>query len=1467
MNDAFFKPSLNVGSFVGENSSVDTERFLLFMQAYYEWMQSSTITLTSKTGTFVVGETVVGAASGATAIIKEVKTDSIIVKLTTRTVFDYSEVVEGQTSNATATVNITKDNVGRATGNVLNYKTLETSVDKYVDYLREELYPSIPATYYGDKRLVAQYFKDFYESKSNEQSYRFLFKLLYDEDIDFYYPGTDVLRVSDGNFEKTQIIRTVAVATGTNSLGVPFDRDIFLFLNKTIRGQSSGFLANVVDIKKFFIGSREVAEMTLKLVSGTFTAGESIVDIDDANLVTTIYGIISGVTIVDGGSGYEEGDNIIISGDGSEAQARVSSIKESPISALTVNTIGHGYQLNTAATINNTGTGGSGFIVRVTELANTYSVTSGANTYTVGEVSQVSVINRGEGYFKKPSITLQDTTIASLGLLSDKLITISNGGSNYGVGNTLVFTGGAGTSAAGQIASVVESTTFDLLFEDGFQMKADGSYYDIIKNEDWAVVGPIKRIELTNFGTGYTSASLPVITINTTTGSSANLIATNVQGKSATVTVDTSNNITGIGSIRAVEIVNFGINYSAANASTFALGDGNAILSPVISGLGIKQGVWLDDDGKIDYKIIQDSFFYQDYSYVIKSGLTFQTYSNTLKSIIHPAGLIYFGEIQILNNLDVAAELINNEEISRMLVRIFAQIYVGGDYEYSSINWTIKVEAPVLRLDTDLLNVQEYVIHLVPEGDEETGITDVGVIINEGGARHSFIIQTPFEVNVTSTSETLPTTKFVVSKFDIVPGYGNNTYGNLPMIPFGVYGDYWAGTPISVLQDIRFSDLYSENPAYQSILNLYIDNTIDVGVYNTFTRLNFETFAVSGTIPLVQSIVTTESLIIKPEIPIQLTLNDVGVSMSTEMQRELPVLIVETSTLNVAKEYKLTGHGNKRTKYESILLEDYQSVLISAVENIAFDDTIISASAFVDIHVEADVISSTVAYQKFSFTQDIGISISTEMQRELPVLVTLADLDTYGEYVVVMTPTPAVLDISVAASSIAPQKSKSAGNIIALYDIKLQDVAISDTVGNVFGDNLPQNEYEGTIGSFANSTFGASYLNYPKTYHEYIKVLPATTTELNNLSVNREIVVRSEGNGFRYTIYDDALISDYESTPISTLSDITFDTNFDTTVYDVTIKATTSPYTSGQSARRNPTDIFRNETRIDIQSASDGYALPYDDLPISALFEYAISDTLYDRPLSTETFGTTYPSLYTASDYTTYAKIAGTVSSANAGFSTLPLSAFSTTAIDAVDESLLSDLVPIVIGATTGLTQPSQNVSGTNSNTGFFFYGWGDEPSSDDLTFSSIQVGWTVVGQPTWVVTAVGDGSTNYNVTISGGEFASGGTYRFTGMIIGGTNFVSDFSLGSVFVANNEYFKVESIANTTYMITDRLPANAFSGVVAYRIPTPTYTFSSIPTSINEGANGTFNVTTTDIANGTALYWTINNVTTGSGDFV
>ena len=49
-------------------------------------------------------------------------------------------------------------------------------------------------------------------------------------------------------------------------------------------------------------------------------------------------------------------------------------------------------------------------------------------------------------------------------------------------------------------------------------------------------------------------------------------------------------------------------------------------------------------------------------------------------------------------------------------------------------------------------------------------------------------------------------------------------------------------------------------------------------------------------------------------------------------------------------------------------------------------------------------------------------------------------------------------------------------------------------------------------------------------------------------------------------------------------------------------------------------------------------------------------------------------------------------------------------------------------------------------------------------------------------------------------------------------------------------------------------------------PFSNYIFGTIPSSINEGSSGTFNLNTTNIADNTTLYWTINHTTTTSADF-
>jgi hypothetical protein len=779
MNDSQFQPSLNISSLIPSDIAQNSERFLLFLKAYYEWLQTTNITLENVDGTFVRDEDVVGNDSGAIGTVREVGTNYIVLKLKTKRPFNVGEVVVGQTSDALANTKVIKDNIVRKTGKLSDYRNIEYSVDKYVDYLKDELYPSIPTTLYGDKRLVALKFKDFFESKGTEESYRFLFKLLYNEEISLYYPGEDILRVSDGRFEKTQIVRSV------------YTDSVFNFLNKTISGATSNAIGNVVDIKRYVIGSYDVAEMTLKLVSGTFSGGEVVSDVADATLTATLYGMITGFNINDGGSGYQVGDQLSITGDGSSVDAVVSSIQQSPISALYYNTIGHGYQLGTTASINNGGTGGSGLIVRVTGLANTYTVTSGANTYTVGEVTDVQIINRGSGYYKKPSITLEDSVVKSLGLLSENLITIASGGTNYGVGNTIVFTGGSGANATGIVASVVETTTYDLKFEDDTKMIAETGK-DIIKNEDWLVKGPIARIELTNYGTGYTKTSLPTITITTTTGSSANLIATNIQGASANVSIDAANNITGVGSIRAVELKNFGVNYTTANVSLVSIGDGNANLTPIISGLGIQGGNWIGDYGKIDYKRIQDSFYFQDFSYVIRSGLAFTKYQETLKSVIHPAGLQAFGEILIQSTLDLTPIMLTTieslkEEIQELTVFIKSlfdvSISATGLSQYTRI-----ITLPVAN-NNNLTSDRQIVVRIESPSDVQISKSKQDKIIfvkNEN-------------VSITNTQsyrrELAPT---AITLFSI-------TYGEMDIATF-------ASDAISTLASKSFNSVYIESP-------------------------------------------------------------------------------------------------------------------------------------------------------------------------------------------------------------------------------------------------------------------------------------------------------------------------------------------------------------------------------------------------------------------------------------------------------------------------------------------------------------------------------------------------------------------------------------------------------------------------------------------------------------------------------
>jgi hypothetical protein len=70
-------------------------------------------------------------------------------------------------------------------------KDIDRTVDSFVEYFRKEFMINIPKEVLADKRLLAKHIREFYRSRGSQESYRFLFRALFDTELEFYYPGED----------------------------------------------------------------------------------------------------------------------------------------------------------------------------------------------------------------------------------------------------------------------------------------------------------------------------------------------------------------------------------------------------------------------------------------------------------------------------------------------------------------------------------------------------------------------------------------------------------------------------------------------------------------------------------------------------------------------------------------------------------------------------------------------------------------------------------------------------------------------------------------------------------------------------------------------------------------------------------------------------------------------------------------------------------------------------------------------------------------------------------------------------------------------------------------------------------------------------------------------------------------------------------------------------------------------------
>ena len=83
-----------------------------------------------------------------------------------------------------------------------------------------------------------------------------------------------------------------------------------------------------------------------------------------------------------------------------------------------------------------------------------------------------------------------------------------------------------------------------------------------------------------------------------------------------------------------------------------------AIIKVTLGALAKYPGYYVTNDSFLNDAIyIQDSRYYQAYSYVIKIDEKLEAYKTAVKNLIHPAGMAIFGEYDIRNEFDISLEL------------------------------------------------------------------------------------------------------------------------------------------------------------------------------------------------------------------------------------------------------------------------------------------------------------------------------------------------------------------------------------------------------------------------------------------------------------------------------------------------------------------------------------------------------------------------------------------------------------------------------------------------------------------------------------------------------------------------------------------------------------------------------------------------------------------------------------------
>lgn len=555
-----------------------------------------------------------------------------------------------------------------STGQTLNharslfeYADIDTTEAQFLKYFKNTYIQSLPESIISDKRLLVKHILDLYRAKGTPRAYELLFRLLFNEDIELYIPGDFLFKPSDAEW----VIPRYIEVSDSPFLEQLVGKQIY---NTSYDNDKKSFSTAVVEsVNQKIVGNKFIHILYLTSINGRFKYGEKILckEIPEMNLdnAPIIVGSLTAVAIENGGSGFTPGDIVDITGSGVSGKARIAAVRDEN-GKVQFNLIngGSGYSVNAIVTV---------------ATALYLSIANNIGSFTEGEtiVSSNTSAN-GLITFANTSLVQMINFSSNLSFFVGDTVTGNNGGS----ATVVSVIGGGGTGATFSVGGLINKEIL--------QVNTDkiANYISANLSLTWAFPkNPVANLnsaigDTLSFKTVEAGTIAFLSNINPGTGYSANPFVNviepdvageglpdgfgGIKGDNALVTTNVAN---AQGVATAAEVIKSGYGYVPGETVSLSKFGNQGIVaraSAVIELDGVDDGYWKDNKSFLsDVMKIQDSFYYQNFSYEIVVNRMLSVYEEIVRDLIHPTGIALFGRFRVKN------ELISDESLPMFFSR------------------------------------------------------------------------------------------------------------------------------------------------------------------------------------------------------------------------------------------------------------------------------------------------------------------------------------------------------------------------------------------------------------------------------------------------------------------------------------------------------------------------------------------------------------------------------------------------------------------------------------------------------------------------------------------------------------------------------------------------------------------------------------------------------------------------------